>query len=197
MESNDVHQIAILLNNIEDVDIVVAKLREKYPDLLVEGWAEIEPMLKMMSAWVEVSYLILITIILFALGFGIVNTMLMVVLERVKELGMLMAIGMNKLKVFAMIMLESVFLSLTGGIIGMLITAIVVYFTKDDGIDFTRYIGEGFEAMGFESIIYPALTIKYYFGVGFLVVMTGIISAIYPARKALKLNPADAVRTDI
>ena len=57
-------------------------------------------------------------IILGALGFGIVNTMLMVVLERTKELGMLMAIGMNKRKVFFMIMLETLFLALVGAVFG-------------------------------------------------------------------------------
>jgi len=49
---------------------------------------------------------------------------LMVVLERIKEIGMLMAIGMNRLRVFLMIVLESIFLSLTGGVIGVLLGAV-------------------------------------------------------------------------
>ena len=61
-------------------------------------------------------------IILAALAFGIVNTMLMAVLERTKELGMLMAIGMNRRKIFSMIMLESIFLSIVGGFAGMVIS---------------------------------------------------------------------------
>jgi len=194
--STDCHEIAIMLNNIKDAESVVEKLKLKFPNLKSESWTEIQPMMAMMTSWVEFYYFIFIAIILFALGFGIVNTMLMVVLERVKELGMLMAIGMNKRKIFVMIMLESIFLSITGGIVGLIITALTVWATKDSGIDLSANFGDGFSAIGVKSIIYPALTLKYYFGVGFLVILTGIVSAIYPARKALKLNPADAVRSD-
>ena len=70
---------------------------------------------------------IFLIIILLALGFGIVNTMLMAVLERVKELGMLMAIGMNRKRVFRMIMLETVFLGLTGAMVGTMLCPYLVY----------------------------------------------------------------------
>jgi len=195
-DENSAHEIAIMLNNPEDVKKFAAKLKEKYPDFEVQTWGEIQPMLLMMSEWMGVYYYFFVIIILFALGFGIVNTMLMVVLERVKELGMLMAIGMNRVKVFSMIMLESVFLSVTGGIIGVIFSAILINITGKNGLDFSQYIGEGFEAMGFDSVVYPSLTMDYYIIITILVILTGIISAIYPARKALKLNPADAVRSD-
>jgi ABC-type lipoprotein release transport system permease subunit len=193
---SDAHEIAILLNDENDIDKVVETLKAKYPDLQIESWGEIQPMIKMMQDWMGIYYYMFVGIILFALGFGIVNTMLMVVLERVKELGMLMAIGMNKKKVFSMIMLESVFLTITGGIVGIIFSAILTNITSKTGLDFSAQVGEGFEAMGFETIMYPSLEIIHYFGVGLLVVATGIIAAIYPARKALKLNPADAVRSD-
>jgi ABC-type antimicrobial peptide transport system permease subunit len=143
----------------------------------------------------QIYYAIFMLIILAALAFGIVNTMLMVVLERTKELGMLTAIGMNKKKVFSMIMLESVFMSVIGGIIGILISMLVISLTAKNGINFSQY-SEGFEALGYSAHIYPEIAPLFFAEVVVLIIFTGILSAIYPARKALKLDPAEAIRTE-
>jgi len=150
----------------------------------------------MTAEMLDIMLYFFMVIILFALGFGIVNTMLMVVLERVKEIGMLMAIGMNRMRVFKMIMLETVYLSLTGGIVGMLLGAGIISFFGKTGIDLSIY-AEGLNNIGYASIIYPSIGIDYYVNTVIMVILTGIIASLYPARKALKLNPAEAVRTEI
>jgi ABC-type antimicrobial peptide transport system permease subunit len=119
----------------------------------------------------------------------------MVILERVKELGMLMAVGMNKLRIFSMIVFETVFLSLTGGIVGVILSYVAVLITHKTGINISNW-SQGLEAMGFDSIVYPGITLPMLINVTLLVICTGIIASIYPARKALKLNPADALRTE-
>ena len=78
---------------------------------------------------------IFMLIILGALGFGIVNTMLMVILERTREIGMLMAIGMTKQRVFIMIMLETIFLALVGAFIGEVLSVILIQYFGTTGID--------------------------------------------------------------
>jgi ABC-type lipoprotein release transport system permease subunit len=137
---------------------------------------------------------IFMLIILGALGFGIVNTMLMVILERTKELGMLMAIGMNKKRLFLTIMLETVFLSLVGGIIGELISMLIILYFGHIGIDLSAF-SEGFESVGYGAVSYPFLEVYRYVQITTLVIVTGILASIYPAWKALKLNPAEAIRT--
>jgi ABC-type antimicrobial peptide transport system permease subunit len=138
-----------------------------------------------------------VLIALLALGFGIVNTMLMAVLERVKELGMLMAVGMNRKKVFFMIMLETVFLGLTGGVIGLALSYTAILATGITGIDLSGLYQEGLEAMGFASKVYPAIAPESLAEIIFLVLLTGILASVYPARKALKLNPSEALRVDM
>jgi len=154
-----------------------------------------EPELAMMTEMIGMFFGIFLGIILFALAFGIINTMLMVVLERTKEIGMLKAIGMNKKKLFNMIMLESVFMSLIGGVFGMLISKFFIILSSKNGINFSGY-SEGFEELGFSAHIFPSIDNFYFILCAILIVITGVIASIYPALKALKLNPADAIRTE-
>jgi ABC-type lipoprotein release transport system permease subunit len=189
------HKIIVKVNDIDNTEAVTNSLKGKFPGYDIENWKEIQPDLAMLSDMIQLYYAVFMLIILAALAFGIVNTMLMVVLERTKELGMLTAIGMNKRKVFSMIMLESVFMSLIGGIIGMVVSYLIVMLTADKGINFTKYV-EGFEALGYSAHIYPEIDPVFFVEVVVLIILTGIISSIYPARKALKLDPANALRTE-
>lgn len=191
----DYHQLIIRLEDLESTEVVTASLKEKLGDLEVMHWKEIQPDLAMMSEMITKFYAVFMVIILAALAFGIVNTMLMVVLERTKELGMLTAIGMNKKRVFRMIMLESVFLSLVGGIAGMIISKALISATAVNGINFSSY-AEGFEAMGYPAHIFPVISTSFFLTVTVLIIVTGILSSIYPALKALKLDPAEALRTE-
>jgi ABC-type lipoprotein release transport system permease subunit len=193
---NEAHEIAILCNDFESSTRVNDNIKAKFKNLSVQEWTDLQPDLKMTTEYMNISFYILTIFILLALGFGIVNTMLMAILERIKELGMLMAVGMNKVRVFNMIMLESIFLTITGGIVGIILSTVVVMILGKTGMDLTALYGDGLEAVGYSAIIYPEISMKYLIGTTVMVIATGLIASIYPARKAIKLNPAEAVRTD-
>ena len=189
------HEIAVLLNNNDSLVSVTLKIRAKYPQLSVMTWKEIQPQLAILEGFVGVELYVILGIILFALAFGIVNTMLMVVFERVRELGMLMAIGMNKAKIFKMIMLETLLLTLTGGVVGMILSGILLLSFGNKGLDLSS-VSKGMEALGYEAVIYPRISVAYYLNLSLMIIVTGILSSIYPSRKALKLRPAEAVRAE-
>ena len=130
-----------------------------------------------------------------ALTFGIINVMLMVIIERTRELGMLMAIGMIRWKVFRMIMLETIFMSITGAVIGIILSSVTVALTGRNGINFASW-SEGFEAMGYSAHVFPVIETTFYIFLGIMVIIAAMLASIWPARKALKLQPADAVRDD-
>lgn len=165
----------------------------KQKKIVVQDWKEIEPSIDLMVQSMDFFAWFFITIILIALAFGIVNTMIMVVMERTRELGMLMAIGMNKRRVFSMILWETVFLSFVGALLGIIIAALSLAYFASAGLDLSLF-GQGMNSLGFNTIIYPAVTFDFYVTVAILVFITAILASIFPARQALKLQPANAVR---
>ena len=196
LPAESAHEVAIFMENPDLTDKAMSALQVKYPELNVMDWKELLPDLAMLNDQIVLLSLIMIIIIMAALGFGIVNTMLMVVLERVKELGMLIAVGMSRMRVFYMVILESVLLCVTGASAGMAVGAMVISIYSRKGIDLTAFAQQGLEAMGFSAVMYPTLSWDFYLMVGALVVVTGMLASVYPAWKVLKLNPADALRTE-
>lgn len=189
------HEIAILLDNIDEAGTVKAKLSSISPDNSVRTWKELAPDAAMMNDFMIFYYFIFVGIIMLALAFGIINTMLMAILERTKELGMLMAIGMNRKRIFNMIMLETIFLTIVGAAAGMISGWLIVHILGKTGIHFTGW-GEGFEAIGFAAKVFPVVTPDFFLFTTVMVIVTAIISSIGPARKALKLNPVETLRTE-
>lgn len=187
------HEIAIALKDDRNNDKVKSSLQKKFLGLSIMSWKELMPDLGLLSDFTTQMLYIIMVIILLALCFGIINTMLMAVMERTRELGMLMAVGMNKFKIFRMIMLETILLSLSGGITGMVISAIFIRIFAHIGVNLTAF-SKGLESLGYSPRIYPSLDTSFYFGLTLLVIIAGIISSLIPARKALRLNPVEAIR---
>ena len=118
----------------------------------------------------------------------------MAILERQRELGVLMAIGMNKRKVFFMVMWETIFFALIGGPLGMIVGRGMVQWLNRDGLNLS-IVGEGMERLGIPQIIYPELSSYYYIMVATMVIVFSILAAVYPAIKALELKPVEAIRS--
>lgn len=196
MDDEGGHEIAVLLDDDRTYNDMRDKLSAGYKNLDVKSWKEIMPEVSLVEESMDISMYLILGIILFALLFGIINTMLMAVLERVKELGMLMAVGMNKIRVFIMIMLETIFLAFTGSIIGIILGYLLTVLLMKTGIDLSAW-GDAYERLGYDTVIYPVPDILIAAKVSIMVFVTGLIAAVYPAIKALKLKPAEALRIDI
>jgi putative ABC transport system permease protein len=190
---NECNQIAVLLNSNSVLKDVQKKLSELFSHLEVKNWMEISPELSLtVSAGDQMVY-VFMGIILLALAFGIVNTMLMAVLERSREIGMLLALGMNKTKIFFMIVYETIFLVLFGCPVGAILSAIAIFITQKTGINFES-LSQMYESYGYETIVYPRLKLEQTIVISILVILTAIISALFPAKKALNINPAESLK---
>lgn len=189
-----IHEIAVRLNTVQVIEPVAKKLRSIYKNLSIETWQQLAPELSLTYETLTLELNIFLGIILLALLFGITNTMLMSVMERVRELGVLMAVGMKRKRVFLLIIIETIFLSITGGIIGMMAGAASIWITARKGINLSLF-SQGLSSYGISSHLFPGLPGEFYPVLFVMIIITALASAIYPAIKAIKLNPASAIRT--
>ena len=188
------HEIPILTTHNDITKSLKFDLQKINDSIDVKSWDDIAVELayanKMMSSFLYIFMLIVLS----GLSFGIINTMLMAVLERKKEIGMLMSIGMTKIYIFLMICFETVFLSLVSIPFALLITYFTVDYFSIVGIDLS-VVASGLENFGVGSMFYLKLPSEYYINLSMLVIFISFISSIFPAIRALKINPAEATKS--
>ncbi len=193
-EANPIQEIALLLHDPDELLQVQKSGQEIFPDMLVETYREISPDLELYESQIEFVSIIYLSIIMLALIFGIVNTMLMAVLERTRELGMLMAIGMDKRKVFTMVVLETLLLGLIGMPLGMILGFGMIAWLGSRGIDLSSF-SETLEMYGMSSQVYLEVDPAVYWQVPLALTVTALLASLYPAFKAIRLRPVEAMRT--
>ncbi|MDH3354493.1 MAG: FtsX-like permease family protein [Chromatiales bacterium] len=130
---------------------------------------------------------------------GILNTLLMGVMERTREFGIMMAIGMPPSVLFRLVILESFWLAILGLIMGVIITSPWYYYLYYIGLDFTEMFDEmgGYSAGG--VLLDPVIHVRL-FKESIIAILSGVfsltlISGLYPAWKAVKTNPVDTLKT--
>ena len=187
-----VHEYAVLFNDFDSLKVYGNKLQAKLPNNQVNTWGEIMPEIENGIKMTDQVMFIFMLIIWIALSLGIVNTMLMSILERTRELGMLMAIGMSRWKIVQMIFFETSILTLVGVPIGILLTIITVSYFGDVGIDLS-VANAALEDFGYSTMIYPKIKTSFYYQVIFQVILVSFISTIFPVIRALRLRPIEAI----
>jgi putative ABC transport system permease protein len=188
------HEVAVKLKNSQFIPGVLQSLRNKLPQNKVEEWGEIAPEFKLTNDSMTISLNVFLGLILFGLFFGITNTMLMSVIDRVREIGILMAVGMKRIRIFIMIMTETILLSLSGGLAGMIFGSLTIRLLNSTGINLSSF-SAGLGEYGIASMLYPRLPLSYYPVITIMIIVTAVFGAVYPSLKAIRLNPASAIRT--
>ncbi|MBU0677217.1 MAG: ABC transporter permease [Verrucomicrobia bacterium] len=193
--SNQVTETVVLLNDIDDSEAVAAELAPLAPqgvDILT--WKQRLPFivetLDMTNRYMIPFY----AIFYIAMAFGIVNTLLMAIGERTHEIGVMLAIGMTRMRLVKIVMLESFFISLIAVVVGCAVGVGIVTWYGQHGIDLTAF-ASGLEYLGVGKILYLRISAA---GVGWAAAATVAISllfSIYPAAKAARLVPVEAIRT--
>ena len=188
------HELAVVVDDPAMIDSVAARLQARLPGASVETWKELAPELDFINSYTEVYLEIFLAIIVLALLFGITNTMLMSVLDRIREFGVLSAIGMRGRRVFVMILLESLVLSLAGAILGMGTGWGTVVYLQSVGIDLGAF-AEGMRQWGYSEVSHPVLPGWMFLEVLVAMMVAALLGALYPAWKAIRLDPARAIQT--
>tara|TARA_B100000424_G_scaffold269455_1_gene266446 strand:- start:154 stop:1380 length:1227 start_codon:yes stop_codon:yes gene_type:complete len=191
---NGYHEMPILLSDIDLRGEVKKDLIPLSSDNIVEGWDDISKELAYANEMLSAVLYIFMMIILSGLSFGVINTMLMAILERRKEIGMLMSIGMNRYKIFMMISFETIFLSLIALPFGLITSFLIVEYYSVVGIDLS-IVEAGLENFGVGTRLYFKVPDEEYFYVSLMVFVISIFSSVFPSIRALKINPVEATKT--
>jgi ABC-type lipoprotein release transport system permease subunit len=193
-QSGRYNELAILLKEDEDVNSVQASLKKDYPHLEVAAWNELSPETDLLVKTVDEYSYIIIIIILIALAFGILNTMLMSVLERTREIGMMMALGTSGARIFTMIFLETLILTISGTPFGIFLSWMLINYYSLHGLDFSGYGKEMMSSFGFKTMVYPVFPWAQLTTIIAMVFITAMLSSLLPALKAIRLQPVAAMR---
>ncbi len=132
-------------------------------------------------------------IISIALIFGIINTMLMAVMERTHEFGVDMAIGMANRKIFTMILTEAFYLGIIGTAAGLAVAIVIFVPLSHSGWNLAMF-SESLKSVGIGTTIYPVLTLSSLINTIVIIPLSAIVGSVYPAFRAVKLLPVEAMR---
>lgn len=190
---NSAQEIVVRCESDQHVASVVKMLKGDYPNLRIQSYEELAPEISLFKTQIKSSSYVYLVIFMFALIFGIINTMLMAVLERTRELGMLMAIGLTRIQTFGMIVCETIFLALVAAPVGMALGWITIVRMGKTGLDLSNW-AEGMTQFGIATKIYPTLAADLFWEVGAAVALTALLASVYPAIKAVSLRPVEAIR---
>lgn len=176
------------VNDLDEVDHIAARLRtELGSDYDVRSWYDLDSRTRETTN--NYRYvLVFIAVVLFVLvGAGCINTMLMSVYERVREIGTMLAIGVRRWQIMLLFLWEAVALGLFGGLGGSAAGYLLVCWLGWRGVTLRPPGGE-------LTIIRPHVDFGFLCAVvGFALIST-VLAALYPARKAAQLHPVDALR---
>lgn len=188
-----IHEIAIICKSRESIERIRSGILTHFPETSVKTYREIAPELELYESQINYISLIYLVIVMLALVFGIINTMLMSVLERYRELGMLMAIGMNKSRIFGMIVLETLLLTLAGAPLGIIAGALSIHYFSIHPLDLSAFSGS-LNQYGMGTRIFFETNPYVYSQISALLILTAFVSALYPATRAIRLKPVEAIR---
>jgi ABC-type lipoprotein release transport system permease subunit len=193
VDANVVTEVSIKLAG-EDVEPAVKDdLSHEFSGLDVKDWQELEPQAAAMFVYVNSAIFIWFLVIMGALIFGLVNTLITAVMERVREFGMLRAVGMKPASVVMQVVLESTLIMVVGLGIGLALGWVLTSWWLGDGIDLSQW-AEGVEMAGMRSVLKPRLMVEDLVLVAGLSLGFGVLAALYPAWRAVKIKPLEALR---
>ncbi len=193
-----VSEVAVLAEDADRVTAVQAALRAALPDdalAEIHTWRETLPELEQLIFLDDVGMYIILVILVVVVGFGILNTILMAVLERKREFGVLLALGLRPASVFRIVFLESMMLAFVGLVIGLAVGIPLVSYFESNPVVLAGQAAEAIELFGMEPLMTWKLKPLNPIGSALTILGVAAVAALYPALKASRGRPVDVFRS--
>jgi len=185
------HEIAIKLSNPKELPLIQQKIQRAIGlSHEVNNWRVLLPELFAFSGFTDMVSMLFTTIILLGLGFGLLNTMNMIVQERTREIGMLRAIGQSQFTVFRVLVQEASIMMFIGTITGIMLGLAIIYISSITGIS----LGSGLKNLGIAEVIYPTMHWTQLTVIILMTIIFTLIVATIPAYRAFHIDPSLALK---
>jgi ABC-type lipoprotein release transport system permease subunit len=187
-----VSEVAILGEGYRELEAwYPAVAAEVDADLEYLHWRELDPVSSSMLRVQDSFNLVFMVIIFVALSFGLVNTLMMAVFERVREIGLMMALGMRPGSIIVQVLLESFMLLSLGLVLGNVLAAVSIL-PLESGIRLDAF-AEGMELFGLSAVLYPRLYVDDMLMSTLIVIVLGLLASLLPAWRAASFDPVRAL----
>jgi putative ABC transport system permease protein len=197
-----VTRFAIFLDDSELSSLYLIKDKIKSAvdnqQVIAMDWQEMMPQLVQFIIIDDAGNYVFLLLILIMVIFGVLNTVLMSVLERTREFGLLRALGLSRRNLLALVFCESFLMGLLAIVVGWIAGGSIHFWFSQHGIDFTAMMGEGGNVMMgtfMDPIVYTELSWDRVTQLTTIIFVATLASGIYPAIKAARVTPVEALRT--
>jgi ABC-type lipoprotein release transport system permease subunit len=185
-------EVAVLGTDYRDLSPWYAGLQSAVgSDRELLSWTELDPYMASMLRVQDGMILIFVGVIFAVLSFGLVNTIVMAVFERMREFGLMQALGMRPVTILFQVLMESFLLLALGLVLGNLL-AVLTILPLESGIDLSG-VAEGLEMFGMGTTLYPSLRVVDMVATSALVIVLGLLASILPAWRAARFDPIEAL----
>jgi ABC-type lipoprotein release transport system permease subunit len=190
-DAADATQIAIMSEEIN----LAKLLKAKYSNLEVKSFLELQPMIKQMQEMMVIFNSITFFIVMSVVFIGIFGVVYVSILDRIREFGIVLGIGMQYKYIRAQIFLESIIVGLLGYISGALLGAILLIYLRDYGLDLSAF-SDALEMWGYEAVITGTIKLSYFTTTFAAIITASCLSVLIPLRKIKKLNPIEVIKAE-
>jgi ABC-type lipoprotein release transport system permease subunit len=195
----EIHELAIILDRAEDKDRLlpaIGKLTADRPELHPTPWETAMPNLSDAIRLDYTSQKFIFVIILLIVTIGVVNTLLMSVMERIREFGVILALGASPWRLRSMVLAEALVLGIVSMALGTLLGCGSTWYLASQGLDLRKLVPDTLEFGGvvFDPVLRAAWDIPWMLQMGIYVIALCLLASLYPAFKAARIAPAEAMR---
>ncbi|CAA6826738.1 MAG: ABC transporter permease [uncultured Sulfurovum sp.] len=191
VDTNKATQIAIRTSD----ESTLQTIKITYPKLDVLSFLELNPMMQQMEDVMVIFNGVTFFIVMLVVFMGILGVMYVSILDRIREFGILLSIGMHYKYIRLQVTLEALLMGFIGYLLGAILGIIILLYLQQQGIDLSHF-ADGLESFGMNTTIYGHIKLSYFTTTFVAIIAASLLSVVLPLRRIKKMNPIEVIKAD-